>query len=83
MDDQDNAMMEIYAEDGTLVSKRPLMPEERQLSIISANRTGTYDNVSETHYLMKILKKWRESLLAKFLSSNSNKPGPGVYLSGL
>lgn len=44
MDDQDSGMMEVYAEDGTLVSKRPLMPEERQLSIISANRTGTFDN---------------------------------------
>ncbi|WP_010416143.1 hypothetical protein [Anaerophaga thermohalophila] len=43
MDDQEAGMMEIYAEDGTFITKRPLMPEERQLSIMTAQRTGTFD----------------------------------------
>jgi ribonucleotide reductase alpha subunit len=45
MDDQEAGMMEIYAEDGTLVNKRPLLPDERQLSFMSVNRTGTHDEV--------------------------------------
>jgi hypothetical protein len=43
MDDQEGGMMEMYAEDGTPLGKRPLLPDERQLSFMSVKRTGTHD----------------------------------------
>jgi hypothetical protein len=41
MDDQDSGMMAFYDSAGTLVSSRPLKPEERQTSLLTIKKNGT------------------------------------------
>jgi len=42
IDDQDSGMMALYDETGSLVSSRPLKPEERQTSMLTI-KNGTHD----------------------------------------